>query len=159
MGHTGVRCFKQVAKLSKTKKLCGSSDSSWDSPWSQLLKKWKIWETVRNNKNAILVIGMFSAQNMWGHLILFLLKAHTYSCWSTETKRLSFKRADHGILANRLVFNSVILVKFAERNTKTNASGIVSPVTFTTWFRSFNLHSRTGRNLTSPLDLGESFKA
>ena len=49
----------------------------------------------------MLIIGMFSAQNMWGYLILLLPKAHTYSCWSTETKLLSFKRADHEILANR----------------------------------------------------------
>lgn len=80
---------------------------------------------------------MFSAQNTWDYLILFLLKAHTYNCWSTETKLLSFNRADHEILANCLVFNSVILVKFAERNKKTNASGTVSTETFTTWFTSF----------------------
>lgn len=33
---------------------------------------------------------------------------------------------------NNLVFNSVILVEFAGRKQKTNASGIVSTVTFTT---------------------------
>lgn len=61
---------------------------------------------------------MFSAPSMWGYFILFLLKTHTYNCWSTETKPLSFKRAGHEILANNLVFNSSVSSQICSKKQK-----------------------------------------
>lgn len=156
MAHAGMQCYKHVAKLSQNKEIVLQLLLKLRLTLKSADKEVKNLSQWEKKKKSIVTIRIFSPQNVWGYLILFLLKAHTYNCWSTEAKLLNFKKADHEILANHLVFNSVILVEFAGRNQKTNASDIVSTVTFTTWMRSFNLHSKIGRNLTS-LDLAESF--
>lgn len=96
MEHTGMQYFEQAAKLSQTTEnmlqhlLELRLTLKADLEEGEKLAQWE-----KKNKKSVLRTGMFSAQSMWGYLILFFLRAHARNCWSTETKALSFKWAVH----------------------------------------------------------------